>query len=48
MAWPGFLAALQSLRLVDDPALLALVTWAKDPDEAVRALAAARARAVSR
>ena len=48
MAWPGFLAALQSLRLVDDPALLALITWAKDPDEAVRALAEARSRSVPR
>jgi uncharacterized protein (TIGR00725 family) len=42
MVWPGFLAALQSLRLVDDPALLALVEWARDPDDAVRALARAR------
>jgi len=43
MAWPGFLAALQSLRLVDDPGLLALVEWAKDPEEAVDALVRARA-----
>ena len=43
MAWPGFLAALQSLRLVDDPALLARVQWAKDAEEAVQLLVRARA-----
>src|SRR5262245_50914421 len=45
MTWPGFLAALQSLRLVDDPGLLALVQWAKTADEAVHMLARARATA---
>lgn len=45
--WPAFFAALQSLRLVDDPALLALVRCAQDPDEAVRALAEARSRSIS-
>jgi hypothetical protein len=42
MVWPGFLAALQSLRLVDDRALLARVQWAKDAEEAVQLLARAR------
>ena len=37
-AWPGFLAALQSLQLVDDPDLLSLVEWSRDPDEAIAAL----------
>jgi uncharacterized protein (TIGR00725 family) len=44
MTWPGFLAALQSLRLVDDRALLALVPWAKDAEEAVQMLARAKQR----
>lgn len=43
MAWRGFLAALQSLRLVDDPALLARVQCATDADEAVQLLVRARA-----
>jgi len=39
MAWPGFFAALQSLRLVDDPEVLAHVEWTRDPREAVSTLA---------
>lgn len=38
MTWPGLLAALQSLRLVDDPDLLSCVTWVREPEDVVGAL----------